>query len=767
MRRARTTRLGLTLALAWVLIPTRPADASTPTTAAASPSTASSSASSSSASSSVSVSPQTLEALRATIQRLTAILGDGQAAARARACTTNIEGVCVYRSTRARSSERLELDAPPERAPRPESRALIDAYAAYLEHPGAAQAPDRAAARYHLAQLLIETGDDEAARPHLERLIAGDDPERAAWAALLLIDARVLELTASDATLEHSLAAGAAIRRELARLESLPLWRHEAAAPLRERAPTLVAGIRWREAMALLERGRSAGDPTGASRAFRECGAAFVSLHEDSASGHPMADTLLWSAASCFDAGGDAESALAQRLRLVERYPLSEHVERTTLYIAESLRALARFERAAAWYERYAARYPRHEEAADALRVAMWVRGELGQTRELRAALEMYERYYARRDPQRAAAAVWAAYPQLTDGPDAREAYLEGFLKRYGSRGGRGRTIIASAALARALWSKTCLLKQDVVDAGAGLCAAPQPGGSVALDDAGAGRARRHEARALDVRRRGGADLAGAIRLAQRVVVDAARGRVDVAPEDVAQQRALADAVTGAWLLLADARFEMLLEGAHEASREGAHERDDPRARPWFVPGYTLTGHRIATLERDASLATEAGLASALAEAVHELDRAYASIERDEHGTTATAIACVRRAQLREWLAERTLTREGACEGRGRDRRCASATPRFDALRGRARETYARCLGDARTRFASPEAAAVAAARLTALGGHHPAQLRELTGWTPAEDAAPSLERVGVITDYEAARGRWPPGWVPTRARER
>ncbi|MEZ4380965.1 MAG: hypothetical protein R3A79_06430 [Nannocystaceae bacterium] len=427
--------------------------------------------------------PPAIETLRATIQRHVAALGDGQRPPRTRACKTNSEGVCVYRekkkmkersaSTSSGGADTSEYS----RAPTPEERALIAAYEAYLAHPDAADASDRDAARYHLAQLLVETGGVEAALAHLTALTeTAASPELAAWAAALLVDALVIQWNLA-ADLESSRHSTRRLREQLERLESLPLWRHEAARPLREMAPRLAAGIRWREGFAHLERGRDARDLDARSEAFLACADAFLALHADHGAAHDKADTLLWNAARCLEAALDPLAAAAQYARLVELYPDSAHAREATLYVAEIYVAQARYARAVEWYERFAARFAKDRRAPEALAAAVELRAALGPKDALQAALAAYESLYARKDPKRAATIFWSGYALLAADARSRRAYADRYLKVFGHRGGVGREVIAQVALADALSSMTCPLKQTE----AGLCVAVSDGEEVGL----------------------------------------------------------------------------------------------------------------------------------------------------------------------------------------------------------------------------------------------------------------------------------------------
>ncbi len=721
MERARLTRrLALALTLTFTLAPT--------TGAASGP------APPSDANAPASLEPGSLEALRAELRRLTAILGDGQGPAQTRACETNTEGVCVYRSRRKKG---LAPGAAPPTTPttRPETRALITTYQAYLEHPDAAAAPDRAAARYHLAKLLIETDNTDDAITQLERVTESDpDLQRAAWAATLLIDELILRWTDEKNTLERSLETGEALREQLTRLSALPLWRHDAAEPLRERELWLHAGVRWREAMALQEQGRNARHPLLAAPSYLACGHAFVAIFNDYPE-HDRADTLLWNAANCLEAGGYVGAALKTRSRLVAGFPDSVHTERATLYIAESHLLLTRFEQAARWFGRYARRYPGRQDSVEALERVIWIRSAIGPKNALRSAIADYERYYLRRDPRRAGAVSWRGYSPLTDDDEQRRAYAEAYLKRFVRKGGLSRYVVVSATLAKLLWDRTCRASKPE----AGLC----------VDRGRISGIRSTEARKLPVpsrltaRRRVDDELAKAIALARAAIISHEHHERTYTQEDRHPNDELRAALAGSQLILADARFERLIE-----TTAGRGEDDDPRVRPWRTSAlHELRSHERAEIPRDKRLSWVAGIRGEQADAVDELDRAYASIEGDGP-SRASATACVRRAQLREWLFRR-FERPVAC-GQGDSRECKAGYRFHAALRASAREAYRRCVMDTPRWGASAELLAFASERHLRLGGGYVTRVDEMvpeTRWV----ADPEPVRAGVITDYETA----------------
>ena len=713
----------------------------------------------------------TAEALRATIQRHIAVLGDGQGPAGQRACKTNSEGLCIYRAKKKTKKTTTTTTATavggatatPEdsrRAPTPEESELIAAYETYLAHPDAAAASDRDALRYHLARLLADTGAVEASIAHLVALTeTATSPELAAWAGALLLDELVMQWTQA-ADFEASVKSSRRLTEQLARLQSLPLWRHDAARPLREMAPRLDAGIRWREGAAHLERGRNARSPGDSSEAFLACAETFLALHADYAAGHDKADTLLWNAATCLEASLDPIAAAAQYERLLELYPDSEHAKEATYYVAELLMAQVRFGLAAVWYERFAARFAKDHRTPHALANAIELRAALGPPDALQADLTAYEALYRRRDPKRAAQIFWSGYSLLTTDDRSRRDYAERYLKVYGHRGGRGREIIALVVIADAAWSNTCPLEQ----AEAGLCVAVSDGKEVSLRFTDSPLVGRHQLHTRKLRRRLDADARASLEGFRRALFLLDNQRIDVPPDDAAQLRDFNYATARAWIALADALFETLIDASNPALTGRSPKTPDPRTQPWLSYTYRLRGHEAASFPDDERLSALADLRGPLADALDQLDRAYASLEEHHVATPAAATASARRGQLREWLMDHVLLGETSparpCEsqGHGHDQ-CTTAKERYDDLRGSARDAYVRCVAQVPHGAVPEDTAELCLRKLAILDPTNPAHLPEFIGsldpYDPGEPAA-LADRAGVITDYETARARGP-----------
>ncbi|WAS89865.1 hypothetical protein [Nannocystis punicea] len=663
-----------------------------------------------------------LAARRETIAALVARLGDGQRPVLRRACKTNSEGVCVYQHRAPRREQPLPLTD--------DERALLAAYEAFLADDAGAAAPEAAAYRYHLACLLDQVSETALARPHLEHLTSGGDADpRTIWAATLLLDGHVREWTAAGKTDAERYAAGFELKRQLARLRALPLWRADAAQELRATALTIEAGLRWATAVHHRERGRVAADPDAAAAAFAACGREFQALFADYGARHDRASTLLWNAAMCFEAARDVDAALALRVTLVDTFPASEHFADAHFEIALLHDSLGRYEEAAAWYERSAATAWRDHHAVNALARAVELRLALGPRARLVATLGAYEELYRGRDTPRAAEIRWTGYAVVPQDDRARRAYAGAYLRDYGMKGPPTRELEASVELARLLLRSTCpqghVMEMLCLD-------------RVALDRAPRNRHSPPASARWAVSRRPGADHDEALRLAARARSRARYTRLEI---HIDYRQAFADAVATAALLEADAAFEALLD-------------DRPTSRPRVpVPG--RAPRRLSPEElppRDLSaptpvLAPLAAIAPALTDDIVALDDAYAAIAELVPDSPSALQARGRQGLLREWLADRAAAPAAGLPP-------SSDRSRIDALRAAALDAYRQCLAPTAAALAAAESVRACERRVAALAPGDSRVVQEMFGPVdPAEFGHPASrpDVVPVIADVEEA----------------
>src|SRR5690606_8273651 len=91
----------------------------------------------------------------------------------------------------------------------------------------------------------------------------------------------------------------------------------------------------------------------------------------------------------------------------------------------------------------------------DALQNAFLYRVGLSQRELALADLDRYERLYARKHAERAAAVFWTRQ-QLLDDDAARREHAVDYLARYRSKGGLDRLIVAEVTIAQIDWRRSC-----------------------------------------------------------------------------------------------------------------------------------------------------------------------------------------------------------------------------------------------------------------------------------------------------------------------
>lgn len=163
----------------------------------------------------------------------------------------------------------------------------------------------------------------------------------------------------------------------------------------------------------------------------------------------PQRDIYLYNAGLQYEAARLLGRVVRVRVTLVEALPDSPFAARTIYLIGGTYHALAMYEEAATWYERYAREHGAREvecspedrsrdlcpDAAEGLQHAVLFRLGLGQRDQALADARLFERLFARRDPVRTAAVVFAIGSIYADAAEWREvaSHYREFLRRHAS----------------------------------------------------------------------------------------------------------------------------------------------------------------------------------------------------------------------------------------------------------------------------------------------------------------------------------------------
>ncbi|MBC8066736.1 MAG: hypothetical protein IAG13_00250, partial [Deltaproteobacteria bacterium] len=392
----------------------------------------------------------TREAAFAQMLALKNAFGYDETAAPTRSCTTNAAGECIPDGRRG-STRRGAADKHfPETELTVAEGQMLHAYEVYQHYVDDPADPELPKIVYHRLKLLMDHNRFSEAKPLAIELVSSRDGSiYAVWAAQMLVDALTIAWTDPANDGAETAAAGAELDRWGRKLQQSKLWQHEDAARLRERMPTLLAGIGWKRAMAEQQQGKD-GDPHG----YKNCANGFVDIWNEF-DNHPEGDILLFNAARCFEAAFLVGRAIEMRKLLLTHYPESSKHEQTLEELGKGYQGIALFAEAASSFEGYASKYPRGRFAAEALGNAYLFRIGLGQQTEAAAALDRYEEIYRRSDLGGAARIFWSKHALLQD-DDQRLAHAREYLAKYGSKGGLDRQAVAEATIGQILWRRAC-----------------------------------------------------------------------------------------------------------------------------------------------------------------------------------------------------------------------------------------------------------------------------------------------------------------------
>ncbi len=180
----------------------------------------------------------------------------------------------------------------------------------------------------------------------------------------------------------------------------------------------------------------------------------------------PSRDVSLYNAALQYEAARLIGRAIRVRVTLVEALPESPLAPRTKFLIGANYHALAMYDEAARWYERYAREHGARDEActaedrtrslcpdaAEGLQHAVLFRLGLGERDAALEAARLFERLFARRDPSRTAAVVFAIGSIYEDAERWRElgAHSRDFLRRHARAASPDQIARAHLRMARA-----------------------------------------------------------------------------------------------------------------------------------------------------------------------------------------------------------------------------------------------------------------------------------------------------------------------------
>jgi TolA-binding protein len=360
-----------------------------------------------------------------------------------KACKTNSEGVCTYKDKKKKKKAKRDKDTKvdtksefPESDYTDDEKAMLGAYDTYVKYVKDPKDKELPKIMYHRAKLMMIHNKFDEAKPLLEEMVTKfDGSTYAAWCSEMLLDLLTIKWVDQSQTPEQQIKSSEDLEHWAKKFQTLKVWTHPEAEEIRTAVPTLLAGIGWKKGMAYRDSGAAyvEGKPGGDPEGFKKCATQFISVYNDHEE-HDKADTLLWNAADCSDAGYMVGQAIKIRDILLEEFPESEHAPDTLYFVAQSHQAVAHYREAAERFEQFAEKHKKDKRSADALQNAYLYRLGIGDEEQAQTDMDKYEAMFN----------------------SERKSHAEAYLKTYGSRGGVDRQAVAEAVIGQILWRRSC-----------------------------------------------------------------------------------------------------------------------------------------------------------------------------------------------------------------------------------------------------------------------------------------------------------------------
>lgn len=375
-----------------------------------------------------------------------------------KACKTNAEGLCVYqekeKKKKVKKDENTKADSSaeyPETDYSEDEKKMIEAYDIYQKYVKDPKDPELPKIVYHRAKLMMVHNKFQEARPLLEEMVVKFDGSiYAAWCSEMLLDALTIRWVDTKLSPEEAIKASDDLEKWATKMQKMKVYQHPEADQLRDAIPRLLAGIGWKKGMTYLEAGRK-GDPNG----YRMCAEQFVTVYNEFGDEHEKASTLIYNAAECYEAAFLLGQSVRYRKILLEKFPSSEHYQKTLSNLAGNYQAIAMYDKASDYMEAYSDKYTKDKQSPDFLRNAYLFRLGLGQEEKATANLSKYEGLYRKDNPELAAKIFWSKHDILKT-EDEKLKHAEEYLKIYGKNGGLDRRIVAEATIGQILWRQSC-----------------------------------------------------------------------------------------------------------------------------------------------------------------------------------------------------------------------------------------------------------------------------------------------------------------------
>lgn len=193
---------------------------------------------------------------------------------------------------------------------------------------------------------------------------------------------------------------------------------------------------------------------------FYDCGIAYVEIFNRYPDGDDL-DEVLYNAGVCFEKAKSFSNAIQMREELVKRYPKKPTAQKAQYALGQNYAAIAKYREAAEKFEVYAKQFGGERDASAALSNAVFFRKGIGDDQQAIADTEFFVKQYEKKLPAEAAAAHFSMVSifEKQKKYDDVVKHLNAYLKRFGSKGGVDRQIIAHAKMGEIVWRQSCPVK--------------------------------------------------------------------------------------------------------------------------------------------------------------------------------------------------------------------------------------------------------------------------------------------------------------------
>jgi tetratricopeptide (TPR) repeat protein len=190
---------------------------------------------------------------------------------------------------------------------------------------------------------------------------------------------------------------------------------------------------------------------------YKECGISFIAAAE-TIPDHKEHAQRLYNAGLCFQNARLIGQAIKAREELIKDHPKDPLAQRALFQIASGYHQLAFYSEAARRYEEFANKFPGEKQAFTALGNAYSFRIGLGEFDKAIDDMNSFVKYYGDKKPADTANVVFqmSEVYEKQKKTDELTRHLEAYLKRWGSRGGIDKQILAHFKLGELAWTRSC-----------------------------------------------------------------------------------------------------------------------------------------------------------------------------------------------------------------------------------------------------------------------------------------------------------------------